>query len=110
MVRKIFCDVCGSEIPDARDIFARITYKAEVETRTKTGKISIRRVSRSADICSAKCYQAFNILGSEAIVAEKVMGSAEASQDEQEAYVCSICGKTFRSSAALKAHEKLAHK
>ena len=114
MVRKIYCDVCGKEIPDAREIFARITYKTEVETKTKTGRISIRKVTRTADICSPDCYKLFDILGGDSVVktevkAEKEEAEVPAANPTPSEFKCGICGKEFKTFAALKAHEKLAH-
>jgi predicted nucleic acid-binding Zn ribbon protein len=58
MVRIIKCDVCGKEIPSG-GVFARVTYKVDVETTTKTGKVKIKRITRTADLCSSECFERF---------------------------------------------------
>jgi predicted nucleic acid-binding Zn ribbon protein len=60
MVRTIKCDVCGKEIAP-QEVFARLTYKIRVESKTKTGKVTIKKISRSADFCSRECYNKFEL-------------------------------------------------
>jgi DNA-directed RNA polymerase subunit N (RpoN/RPB10) len=58
MVRTIRCDVCGKEI-SSQEVYARLTYKTEVKSKTKTGKVTVKKITRSADFCSKECYDKF---------------------------------------------------
>jgi len=56
MTLKRVCDSCGVEMI-APNI--RLTFKDEVEQKTKKGMIKTKLVSRTLDFCSRKCFDNF---------------------------------------------------
>jgi hypothetical protein len=102
-MRVIKCDVCGKEI-SSLDVYARLNYKTSIKTVTKTGRETIRKISRSADFCSLECFKKFNV------EAEPIVTQPEQATRQAAAFSCDVCGKPFKGEAALKIHRKLAHK
>jgi 5-methylcytosine-specific restriction endonuclease McrA len=102
-LRIIKCDVCGREV-NAVDVYARLSYKTDIKVTTKTGKETIRRVTRNADFCSIDCFKKFNI------EAEPVVHIEQTVQPTTQTFTCDVCGKQFKDEISLKIHKKLAHK
>jgi len=59
-VRIIKCDVCGKEL-NPMTVYARLTYKIPIKVTTKSGKETIRIVTRNADFCSYECFKKFHV-------------------------------------------------
>lgn len=105
LVRKIICDVCGKEITSGTDVYARLFYKTDIKVTTKTGRETVRRVTRSVDLCSVECYKKFNIEAE-----PTVQPVQQASTPASSTYSCDICEKTFDSEFKLKLHKSMSHK
>jgi len=91
LVRKIICDVCGKEIASGADVYARLSYKTDIKVTTKTGKETVRRVTRSVDLCSAGCYKKFNIEAE-----PTVQPVQQASTPASSTYSCDRCEELQR--------------
>jgi hypothetical protein len=93
--------VCGKEV-NPLDVYARLSYKITIKVQTKTGKETVRRVTRNADFCSLECFKKFSV------EAEPVVTSVQP-VTQLSVFKCDVCGKTFDTESALKIHKKLAH-
>lgn len=98
MVRRISCDICGREIPSGSDVWARLTYRLILKTKTASGRETFKKVTRTADFCSPECFKKFK-LEPEAEMIGQLMK-----------FKCELCGKTFPSETGLKIHKRLMHR
>jgi len=101
-MRKIICDVCGKELQPT-EVWSRLSYKIDVKTVTKTGKETVRRITRNVDFCSPDCFKKFDV---EAEATAKTVVSETASAQPVK---CPDCGQELKSETALKIHRRLKH-
>jgi 5-methylcytosine-specific restriction endonuclease McrA len=98
LTRKILCDVCGREIPSGNDVWARLTYRLVLKSKTATGRETVKKVTRTADFCSPDCFRRFRLEPEADLYAEALK------------YKCDICGRAYPTELGLNMHKKLSHK
>jgi len=107
MAKKVFCDGCGKEIVPPVPYTAR--FRTDVEYQGRDGAVKYRKVFRTFDFCCSECFtkgvSAMVKVSEKPTVEEQAKGQ---NTNEDTAFKCEQCGRTFKNAGALKVHLSLA--